>query len=424
VSVRLRLTLLYGGLFVITAAILLGVNYFVVSGQEHRSARGIICRATNGFSSGTQVGIFGGGTAPSAGQAAAQCTTITHPVPGVALPGAQTSVQLPALPSGLDQATVADEIAHNVLFGAQQHAQHTLLYVSAIALGVMGPLSLLCGWLVAGRALRPVHRITETARRLSGERLHERLALSGPEDELKEMADTFDEMLERLEHAFDSQRRFVANASHELLTPLATERVLIDEALSDPAASLDDLRGILGQLRSTGEETERLIAALLVLARSERGVDESIDVDLAWVAASTTSRFADHGVEVRTDLAPCPVTGDPALLNSLVTNLVENAVRYNRAVDGWVSVRTAPGLLEVANSGPTIGEEEVRALFEPFARGDGDRVGDGFGLGLSIVSAVVAAHSGTIDTRPGPEGGLAVSVRFADRLVAVGADRS
>ena len=198
---------------------------------------------------------------------------------------------------------------------------------------------------MAGRALQPVHRITDAARRLSEQTLHSRINLKGPDDELKELADTFDAMLARLDRAFTSQRRFVANASHELRTPLATERVLIDEALANRSARPEDFRAILEDLRANSEETERLVDALLVLARSERGIERWSDVDLAAAAeaalAVAAPEAARKGVQVRSDLTPVTVKGDPGLLERLIGNVVENGIRHNFA-GGWVNIAVHP----------------------------------------------------------------------------------
>jgi signal transduction histidine kinase len=274
---------------------------------------------------------------------------------------------------------------------------------------------------MAGRVLRPVHRITDAARRLSEQTLHSRINLQGPDDELKELADTFDAMLARLDRAFHSQRRFVTNASHELRTPLATERVLIDEALANRTAQPDDYRSILEQLRTNSEETEHLVDALLELARSERGIQRWADVDLASTAASAladaTPEATSKGIEIRTDLSSVTVKGDSGLLERMVGNLVENGIRHNGA-GGWLEVtvkRDGPlALLGVTNTGPVLDEATVATLTEPFRRAGPDRSADdgGFGIGLSVVAAVVNAHRGTLTLRTRPEGGLSLQIRL------------
>ena len=256
---------------------------------------------------------------------------------------------------------------------------------------------------------------------LSEQTLHNRINLQGPNDELKELADTFDAMLGRLDRAFSSQRRFVSNASHELRTPLATERVLIDEALANRAADPGELRSILEQLRTNSEETERLIDGLLVLARSERGLERRAVVDLSSTAAAAvdaaTPEAVELGLEIRSDLIPVSVEGDSGLLQRLVGNLVINAIRHNVA-KGWVEVTTkrvgALGFFEVTNSGPVLDEATIATLTEPFRRASPDRSADdgGFGLGLSIVDAVVSAHGGVLLLRPRPGGGLIARVQL------------
>jgi signal transduction histidine kinase len=308
---------------------------------------------------------------------------------------------------------------------AQDHTLHTLEVESALALGLMAVASLGLGWVIAGRVLRPVHQITRTARRLSEETLHERIALDGPDDELKELADTFDAMLARLDRAFASQRRFVANASHELRTPLATERVLIDEALANHRADTSELRAILEDLRANNTQTEGLIDALLVLARSGQGVQTWSTTDLAELAGRVVEQSRAEavtvGVDITAELAPAPAAGDPALLARLIGNLVENGIRHNLAHGGWLRVSTdtteSGARLEVTNSGRVLAPEHLPGLLEPFRRDGADRTstGDGFGLGLSIVQSVVDAHGGHLQLTARPAGGLDVVVLLPGR---------
>jgi hypothetical protein len=260
--------------------------------------------------------------------------------------------------------------------------------------------------------------MTETARRLSEETLHERIALGGPDDELRELADTFDAMLSRLEGAFDGQRRFVANASHELRTPLATERVLIDEALAHPSASPEELRDILRQLRATSQDNERLLDALLTLARSEREVTGGEAGDLAGLVQSAVGSVSAGSVVVRSSLEPAPVRGDLTLLTRMIGNLVDNGVRYNLPSGGTVDVATSASgssaVLTVTNSGPPVPPALIPSMFEPFTRlGEARVAADGSGLGLSIVAAVVASHHGRMSAVPGPNGGLSISIHLA-----------
>ncbi len=288
----------------------------------------------------------------------------------------------------------------------------------AAILGLLTLGSVGIGWLVAGRALAPVSRITETARRVSGRSLDERIALDGPRDELKELADTFDAMLGRLDTTFESHRRFVANASHELRTPLAIIRAELEE-LAESAPLQADQQAMLANARRAAARSERLIGSLLTLARSEGRVERRTPVDLAALvrAALAAERCVPpRGMQITTDLRPAEVAGDPILLESLVVNLIENALRHNRA-DGRIEVttrRNGAAELVVSNTGPALDPGDLDRLFEPFARRERSRTasGGGFGLGLSIVRAVVAAHEGAVAAVPRDGGGLTVSVRL------------
>lgn len=292
-------------------------------------------------------------------------------------------------------------------------AGHQLLIWSAAALLVMTACAVGVGWWTAGRLLRPVHAMTAKARRLSEHTLHERIASSGPDDELKELGDTLDALLARLQKAFDSQRRFIANASHELRTPLATQRAAIQIGLDDPTP--EDLVRTRETLLDNNRRSERLIEGLLVLARSERGLaaGEQDAVDLAQVVAEEAARYPG----VRVSAQPCGIRGNRLLLAQLVANLLANAVTYN-VPDGTVEVSLARGgadepVLEVRNTGPVVAEADIPGFFEPFRRGEGrDRMGPGSGLGLSIVRSIAVAHGGTVTAVPRPGGGLAVTVRL------------
>ncbi len=292
----------------------------------------------------------------------------------------------------------------------------------AIALVAMTGMSVLLGWAVAGRVLRPLQRITATAKRVSQDNLGERIAMEGPRDELKELADTFDGMLGRLSAAFASQRRFVANASHELRTPLSVIRTELDVTLADPHATNADLRSMAETVRDATTATERLIQALLTLARSDAGVTRRDPVDLADAARAALHQIADEAgaahLEMGHQLTSAPVRGDRRLLERLVANLVENAVRHNRP-GGSVDVRTMgdgrASVVEVSNDGDVIPGDAVAALLEPFQRIDRGARGDGAGLGLSIVRSVAEAHGGSVTLRPRPAGGLTVRVELPAR---------
>jgi len=318
----------------------------------------------------------------------------------------------------------ADDWTSNV---AAQHeiAQDALARLRTqygIALVAMTGLSVLLGWALAGRMLRPLQRITATAQRVSQDNLDERIGLEGPRDELKELADTFDGMLERLSGAFASQRRFVANASHELRTPLTVIRTELEVSLADPNATTAELRSMAETVRDATLATERLIQALLTLARSEGGVQRRDPVDLADAArlalGQAGAEAAARNIAMHPTLDPAPVCGDRRLLERLVANLVENAVRHNRD-GGAVEVRTSRAAdlstVEVRNDGDVIPPEALSSLLEPFQRLDRGARGDGAGLGLSIVRSVAEAHGGSVALRARPAGGLVVRVSLPGR---------
>jgi signal transduction histidine kinase len=304
----------------------------------------------------------------------------------------------------------------------QHHTDiHQLAIISAVALPVTVVLSLLFGWLIAGRLLRPLRTITATARDISASNLHQRLALGGADDEFKELGKTLDSLFGRLEASFESQRRFVANASHELRTPLTAERALLQVALADPGASIDTLRSTCEEVLALGEQQERLIDALLTLASSERGVERWEPVDLADIAEEVVlvrrQEAERQGIHIEAKLAEAPTIGDTRLLESLMANLLDNALRYNVA-GGWAEIVTAAhagqALVSVRNTGSMVPESEIDRLFQPFQRLGDERIrhGDGHGLGLAIVHAIAHAHGATLSARARPEGGLAIEIRF------------
>jgi signal transduction histidine kinase len=296
-----------------------------------------------------------------------------------------------------------------------------LVIASVIAMIVFVVAAVALGWLLADRVLRPLRTITAAARRISASSLHERLALAGPDDELKELADTLDNLLARLEASFDAQRRFAANASHELRTPLTRERTLLQVTLADPAATTETWQAISRELLASNAEQERLIEALLTLASSEAGPGDREPVDLAAITgaglAAADPEISRLGLHVHADIQPAALDGDPLLIQQLAGNLIGNAVRHNvPGGDVQVATKTSDGhaVLSVTNSGQVIPPAEVDRLFQPFhrlgprrARRDG-----GHGLGLSIVRAIATAHAATIDAHALPGGGLAVDVTF------------
>ena len=395
-TVRLRLTLVYGGLFLLAGAVLLGVNYALLR-RSLEPGHGAVP-----FSVEIPPGQVFLAPRPGAGDRAL------------------APVEEPVDENGRPLSDVIQEFERDV----REATLHQLVVRSAQALGLMAVASVGLGWVVAGRVLQPLHAITAAAKRLSEENLDERIALQGPEDELKELADTFDAMLGRLDAAFQSQRRFVANASHELRTPLSIMRTVVDVTLADPQATPEQLRAMAQRVREATERSERLIDSLLVLARSDRGPATRQEVDLAAAAhAALTQAQAEVralDLEVDASLGSAPVVGDPPLLERLVANLVDNAVRHNRPA-GRVEVSTgvADGVarLRVVNTGDVVPVTEVSSLFEPFRRLAPDRTASqqGVGLGLSIVRAVASVHEGRVDARARPEGGLEIEVVLPSR---------
>ncbi|MFI7446763.1 sensor histidine kinase [Nonomuraea sp. NPDC049714] len=297
-----------------------------------------------------------------------------------------------------------------------------LLTGSAVALVLLIPIALALGWFVAGRFLRPLRAITATAQIISAGDLHRRLALGEPTDELTELGHTLDDLFARLQASFDAQRHFVANASHELRTPLAGLRTLLEVALADPDADTGTLRSACQEALALGGHQERLVQALLTLATSERGVTRWDTLDLAHVAegvlASRRDRATREGIDLAEHLTPAVTAGDPRLIESLIANLIDNAIRHNRP-DGQVKITTQTSGTQVAftvtNSGPVIPDNQIQRLFHPFQKLAPDRHGgrDGYGLGLAIVHAVTQAHHATLTTSARPEGGLSITVRFA-----------
>ncbi|MES9538185.1 ATP-binding protein [Actinomadura sp. NPDC000600] len=285
--------------------------------------------------------------------------------------------------------------------------------VILVAIVVITVLAFAVCWWLTGRLLRPLHSITATARRLSLSTLHERIALDGPQNELKELADTFDAMIDRLEKAVDSQRRFVANASHELRTPLAIQRTAVEVGLADP--SPERLAEVRAEMLRNTLRSERLIEGLLVLAQGERGLDARAPVDLEAVVRQVVEDNAAaaerDGIAVAAETRPVTVAGDEVLLTRMAANLVQNAIRHNRP-GGDVRVELSEEALVVRNTGPIVPPEKVDELFEPFRRLHADRTGsaEGAGLGLSIVAAIARAHGGDVRATANPDGGLSVTV--------------
>jgi signal transduction histidine kinase len=319
---------------------------------------------------------------------------------------------LARLPEGQIRAAVAPDRAAEMT---------QLLMVSVIALGIMAVASAALGWLVAGRVLRPLREMTTTARAISEDNLHQRLAVPGPGDELKDLGDTIDGLLDRLEGAFDAQRNFVASASHELRTPLTLTRTLLQMALTDPHPTLASYRSTCQDLLEASDQQEQLIEALLTLARSQRGLDHREPLDLATITTGvlhTLKPQADaRGLAISTSITSAPLLGDERLLQRLVTNLISNAIRHN-VPGGQISIRvTSDGghtLLRITNTGPVIPSSQVNRLLQPFQRLPATRSADaeGLGLGLSIVAAIAKAHQATLTINPRPHGGLDIAINF------------
>jgi signal transduction histidine kinase len=346
-------------------------------------------------------------------------------------PGTQPGQQLATVHVGLNGAT-------NVVLGWSQDAaarkqlgawMGQLVIYSGVALGIVAVVTVVLGWLVAARVLRPLSTITATARRISASSLHERLALQGPDDELKDLGDTLDDLFARLQASFEAQRHFVANASHELRSPVTRERTLLQVALADHATTADTWRSTSQEVLAANAEQEQLIEALLTLASSQAGLDRSEPVDLAAVtrAALLAPRpdIERLGLRIAPATRLAPLDGDPLLIERLVANLIDNAVRHNVA-GGDVTIGTCMmdgrAVLSVANTGPVIPPAEVDRLFHPFQRLNGRRTHhrNGHGLGLSIVRAIASAHGASIDAKANPHGGLTITLTFpslSDRAV-------
>ena len=412
-SIRLRLTLIYGGLFLICGAGLLAITYVLVD------------NATAGYYSskgpgGRSVGAIAG---PAAGAGKHGSTP-----QGLMFSGNRPGSTAVKFTPGQARA-VGDYVEARA---ASQHASEMrqLLIYSGVALAVMAAISAGLGWLTAGRALRPLRTITAAARDVSATSLHRRLALGGPHDELKELGDTFDGLLARLEASFAAQRQFAANASHELRTPLAWQRTLVQVALADPDADFESLRAACERVLASGAHQERILEALLTLSRGQAGLDKREPFDLATLAGhvlrSRQPGAQDRQLTIHSALAPARATGDPRLAERLIANLADNALAHN-VPGGHVEVvtgtRNASAVLSVINTGPVIPAAAVDRLLQPFQRLAADRTGhgEGLGLGLSIVQAITQAHGATLTIRPQPSGGLHAEVSFPAPSTAPGA---
>jgi signal transduction histidine kinase len=417
-TARLRLAVLYGAAFLVCSAVVLGVVAYVLFGSGRYQQLGGSSNST--VSEATMTTRIPGADVQQAGS---YDIIQQFRVPAADLQRAGSyyvyKVTIPAKALALTPAELANLDARGTF---QVHVdERDALIVCALILAGIAVAAAAIGWLIAGRVLRPLSTITVAARRIAASSLHERLALHGPDDELKELADTLDNLFARLEASFETQRRFAANASHELRTPLTRERTLLQVTLADPASTAETWRAVSRELLASNAEQERLIEALLTLAGSEADPGESEPLDLAAISSTALvaagPAISRLGLSVQADLQPAALEGDPLLVQHLVTNLIDNAVQYNLpGGDVQVTSRTSGGraVLSVANSGPVIPAAEVDRLFQAFqrfgprrARRDG-----GHGLGLSIVRAIATAHGASIEARARPEGGLAVDVTF------------
>jgi signal transduction histidine kinase len=373
-TVRVRLTILYGVLFVVSGALLLAI---------------------------------------SSGVTVASSSVAVSPAPGTPPATARLQrlqAQVQNLQSELASQSGPSRLGHN------------LLIASLFALAVMTVVSVAAGWLVAGRALRPVRQMTAAAQRISEDSLNERLALRGPRDELKELGDTIDGLLERLETAFTAQRRFVANASHELRTPLTTMRAALDVAMAKPEPAPPQTVALAARLRAELDRTDRLLEAFLVLARAQhRALPGRAEIPLDYVVRAA---LGDQAAAIRAMSLTVPdaealgsawVTGSQALISRMVENVIHNAVCHNTP-GGWIRAEASTvdsrACLVIENGGPVLDQRQVDTLAEPFRRIGADRTGSdkGSGLGLSIVAAIAEAHGGSLDLRARPGGGLRVAI--------------
>jgi signal transduction histidine kinase len=382
-SARSRLTLVYASLFILGGAALVLITYLLVASTLHPTTTPRIPARIQ--------------------QALAQC-----------LQAARTGR------AGVTQKCAA-VYANGVQAGAAAQRSTTLTHLLTYSLLTLAGVTLLAaaaGWIVAGRILRPVHRLTAAARAASEQDLSQRIALQGPRDELRELADTFDTMLERLDRVFASQRQFIANASHELRTPLTVMRTAMDVVLAKPEPTRDELMSMAADVRQAVDHAERLIEALLVLARNDQARALTDPLDLAAVAEDALEGRTANGVTTTATLGEAPVTGDQMLLERLVNNLLDNAERYNIA-GGTVAISTTTdnglSLVQVVNTGTLVPAGMVERLFLPFTRLDDRTRHDGFGLGLTLVSSIAAVHGGTVHATAVPAGGLDITVRFPRR---------
>jgi signal transduction histidine kinase len=399
-TLRLRLTLLYGGLFLLSGAALLAITYVLV------------VNATGGFIFTTQID-HGHSRATIGG------VNLHHDDPFFGTTPAKRNGAPASAPSS-DHGPSTTQLQAQA---QQQHNSelHQLLLNSGIALAGMSLASILLGWILAGRALRPLRTITATTREISAANLHRRLALEGPQDEVKDLGDTIDALLARLEDSFQARRAFVANASHELRTPLTLSRAMLQFALADPALTFDALKATCANVLDAGSDHEQLLDSLLALAQSQQHIEQHETFDLAPIVRDVIQArretAATHNVTIHAALRTAPVSGDQRLARQLVSNLLDNALLHNHpGGEARVTIGAHPRrtMVTIQNTGPRVPPEQIQRLLQPFRCLATDRTADspGHGLGLSIVAAIAAAHHATLEIRPNHTGGLHVEVSF------------
>ncbi|MFJ7272568.1 sensor histidine kinase [Streptomyces sp. NPDC099050] len=404
-SERARLTVLYGSLLLLAGGGLIALINILLRNGLYTRISGAVMTTSPGYAD-----------------------QLPHVVPGQRVPVPAERMEsgtglIPGPGTGPTVGPSTEQLeqwraTRNLTTAVEQATLHELLVVSLVALAVFAVLSIWLAWWMAGRVLRPLGVITETARRLSGANLHERIGLKAPPGELKRLADTFDGMLDRMEDLVGAQRRFAANAAHELRTPLAVQRAAAEIGLAgDPPPQ--KVARIRSKLIEVADSSQHLVESLLLLAVSEEGLEATEPVDLTTLAeaelAAVEATAPQDLVFVR-DLAPLTVAGDRTLLGHLVRNLLANAVRHNRAGGRLEVTVSREGVLTVSNTGPVIEPQDVPRLLEPFRRRAERQhtVGEGAGLGLSIVASIARAHGAELTARanPAPGGGLMVRVRF------------
>lgn len=382
--VRVRLTLLYGSLFVLSGAVLLAITYLLVA----RPSGGLVTFKD------VQYGSSG---------SSAQADTRTY----------RLDEDL-----GSQEGGIVEEMRQQA-WHQREAMLDRLLMQSGLALAIMSVIAIGLGWVVAGRVLRPLRTMTSTIRHISARNLHERLATGGPPDELKDLADTVNGLLGRLETALESQKRFVANAAHELRTPLTLEHALLEETLIDRGATLESFRANFERLLTISKQQATLLESLLTLSSSDRGLDNPEPLDLAALTHEVLPAFRPEigrrDLAVESAIEPACISGDSALIHRLVANLLDNAIDYNvpgGRVEIATGVRDGGAFLSVRNTGSAVPPDQVERLFNPFQRlrrtaGDGHH-----GLGLSIVRSIATAHDATLTAEARAGGGLAVTVAF------------